>query len=658
MAPEYFEGQPFGYINGLLGVSNSIANFNEDIYGYKYFCDGLGLDDDLPAFFSKPANLAKRGVFSEGAALKRHYQLEWGGTGYSILVFNYAVYANYDWPVGTPPIELNDFPITTANSQEAFCTKITEIDNNLYYATGGGGGTISLEVEAWDWQGNIQDVTMETAETGVIPKTPGVLDGPGTTGYSYKYSFTDIPGNPTAAGDLDIIVTVIDPLTFGGSWFLGLLGTSNPLYNKKLYNCYIHTATVINCPPPAINEILPPSGWVNQVINATIKGIFIDGPDLGVKLTKTGQDDIIAGNVILNGGTGDITCTIDLTGAAGGGWTLVVTNGCGTDGSWPNGFTVLSCEGKKASPPGPFGFANHFTPFIHYNFRGTDATRASATQYLICTGYRTPILYRIFAYQPKATTYAYMCELIDNDNKLPNCMAIDSKDRLYYRTGIEQDRLVYIDFLGNGFGPAGQPFGTPVPWGTIRFVTIDNNDNPVVLCYSGTALRIYPWTGSAWGAYITVPTNVMSDNGNTYANINDFEHNPVTGDYIITTYYHPPKIYAINTSGSIVFSDEDVWDTGASEDVYCGVYIDRDNPGCRIIFNGAPYVPLNGPHYGVAHFARCNPIYGEWTYSTTDAGDYPFSDARGSVVKVDNIYYFCGTSSYRWYSTYIEVPEW
>ena len=41
MSPLNFEGEPFGYTDGLLGVSNSSANFNDEVNGYKYFADGL-----------------------------------------------------------------------------------------------------------------------------------------------------------------------------------------------------------------------------------------------------------------------------------------------------------------------------------------------------------------------------------------------------------------------------------------------------------------------------------------------------------------------------------------------------------------------------------------------------------------------------------------
>ncbi len=661
MNPDIFSGVPFGYSDGLLGAPNSVANFDNEISGYKYFCDGLGLNEDLAEFFTDPDNLDNRGVFPDGGVLRRHYDLAWEGSGYDLLVFNYAVYANYDWPIGDLPVDLDDFSISTANSAEAFCGKITEISNSLYYQSSGGGGAISLEAEIWDWQNNIESVSIRSLIPGIIDETPGVLVGPGSTSHSNIYSFNNTPGTPTGSGDIDIVITAYDPETFAEAWFLGMLPTYNPLYDENVYNCFIHTAYVADCPPANITSVQPDDGWAGQMLALTISGNFIDGAYLGVRLEHAGESDIVATNVVfVNANT--ITCDIDLDGAVGGNWDVVVTNGCGTDGTLTAGFTVNDCAGQSECPSGAFNYANHQGPFIHYNFRGTAATRASSTQYLICTGYKSTIRYRVFAYVPGATDYAYMTEQIEEDGLLPYDIAIDSSDRVYYYCGLARTEVRYVDFLGDGFGTYGQPFGIPVPWGDIHRLSVDPDDNPVVLCrtISGSQeLRIYHWNGTDWGSAVYVPSTVLSDNGGNYTYINDFEVNPVTGDYLITTYYNPPKFYAVDDTGTIVYSDDDIWETGVTPDgIYSGIYIDHDSPDCRFLFNGAPWVYINGPHVGVAHFARCNPVYGEWTYATTPSGDYPFSDGRGSVVWVNGTPYFCGTSSYRWYSTYIEVPDW
>ena len=101
MNPADFSGVPFGYTNGLLGVPHSVANYTGDWFGYKYFADGIGQDDDYTDFFSNESNLANRGMFSEGAQRRRHYELYWSLPGYKPYpVFNYALVASYNFPEG------------------------------------------------------------------------------------------------------------------------------------------------------------------------------------------------------------------------------------------------------------------------------------------------------------------------------------------------------------------------------------------------------------------------------------------------------------------------------------------------------------------------------------------------------------------------------
>ena len=117
---------------------------------------------------SDPGNLADRGVFSEGPQQnRRHYVLDWTDSDEDFFVFNYAIYANYNWPVGDAPYTIDDFDKSTSNGAEAFCARITEISSSLNYAAGIGGGSLSLDVEVWDWQGNeATEVRIDTLTGG------------------------------------------------------------------------------------------------------------------------------------------------------------------------------------------------------------------------------------------------------------------------------------------------------------------------------------------------------------------------------------------------------------------------------------------------------------------------------------------------------------
>jgi hypothetical protein len=340
MNPADFELVPFGYQDGLLGAPYSYAGY-DGLWGYKYFCDGLLLNDDVAEFFNDPLNLDNRGIFSEGMTNVRHYDLTWEGSPHAFLVFNYAIYACYEWPIGDPPYEIDDYQITAANSMEAFCGSFTEINNTLYYSDGtGGGGNISLDVEVWDWQGLASsEVTIEAPIAGINPTLPD-SDEPGHTAYSTLYHWVDLAATPVSTGDLDLIVKVTDTMTFGESWFLDLLDPGHAMYDELVYNCFVHTTQVSECPAPEVLGINPDNGAAGDLVSVTISGnYFVDGSMLATKLQMTGQSDIDGTNVVFVD-EHTITCDFDLTGAFGGDWDVTVVNGCGAEGTLPGGFAI------------------------------------------------------------------------------------------------------------------------------------------------------------------------------------------------------------------------------------------------------------------------------------------------------------------------------
>ena len=92
-----------------------------------------------------------------------------------------------------------------------------------------------------------------------------------------------------------------------------------------------------------VDSITPTSGANNGVVHATMRGTcFQSGAT--VRLTRSGQSDIVATSVSVVGST-RITCNLNLAGAATGTWNVVVTNPGGQSTTLPNGFTV------KLPPP-------------------------------------------------------------------------------------------------------------------------------------------------------------------------------------------------------------------------------------------------------------------------------------------------------------------
>jgi PKD repeat protein len=88
---------------------------------------------------------------------------------------------------------------------------------------------------------------------------------------------------------------------------------------------------------PTLNSITPSAGFNTGSVSITeIKGSGLSSVS-AVKLTRAGEADILATNIVPSPTT--ITCNFDLTEATPGAWTVVVTNAGGT-GTLPDGFTV------------------------------------------------------------------------------------------------------------------------------------------------------------------------------------------------------------------------------------------------------------------------------------------------------------------------------
>ena len=637
-SPEFFAGVPFGYQDGMLGAPDSYAHY-EGLAGYKYFCDGLGMNEVLSDFMSVEGNLLDRGVFSEAPTThKRHYTLSWEDTSPPIgyMVFNYAVYANYNWPIGDPVDNVDDFDITTANSAEAFCCKVTELANSLYFATGGGGGEISLMVEAWDWQGNITDVTIESLEAGVITQTSyDVISGPGTS-KSTNYDFYAVPGTPTEVGDLDILITVTDEVTFGAAWFMGLLPPGHMMYDELAYNCFIHTTTVIECPPATVTSIDPDAAWPDQTVSTTITGQFIDGTSLAARLTMTGETDIVGDPVVFVSDT-EITADFDLTGATYGDWTVVVTNGCGTDGELVDGFNVKGCPSTNL--PSTVARWTGSSSGAIYAYMGVSVTRGT-NQYLIGWAYpsNTDAL-RCIDLDDTWTSGNFHTGWSHPSSYYPHTyggFVVDDDDRVYYMVRTSGSykaryRVYYMDWdeSTETWGSyTAMPAITAGPNQYAYHLAIDDAGNPIVYAgYSSNVKYLHHWnpSTSSWDGIQL--NNSAFTGGPYYSDVKGIHWNESTSTYILTynyidwTYYNMiSNIICFDSTGQKVWSHENIYNPSGSWLFYpCGSWVDYKDSDCRVLcFEGQC-------NSSAVNWYRCNAIGGDETHSTWNMGSsyYP-----------------------------------
>ena len=128
---------------------------------------------------------------------------------------------------------------------------------------------------------------------------------------------------------------------------------------------------------PIVIIVAPNSGVNTGPVNITNLGGANFQPGATVRLSRSGQTDINATNVtVVN--AGKITCTFDLTGAAGGAWDVTVANPDGRSGSLPSAFTITYAAPTVTSITPASGTNNgsvKITALAGTNFRAGAAVR-------------------------------------------------------------------------------------------------------------------------------------------------------------------------------------------------------------------------------------------------------------------------------------------
>jgi hypothetical protein len=218
------DGTVFGYIDGLLGTPDSIAQYNSTVNGYKYFCDDLTNPDDP----LDKVTLEKRGMFSAGQKNIRRYELEIGDDG---LVFNYAVDACWAFPNGEFPWKApDDFP-PEANRFEPWRVSVVEFENTLFNDSIEYGGDLLLLIDVYDWFNADQNtVRVESPNNfGMIESTQIVGGGEGYS--TYKIDIFDATPGP---GSIDLLISVISEQEDFQDFIPGINTTSYFTYSAQV----------------------------------------------------------------------------------------------------------------------------------------------------------------------------------------------------------------------------------------------------------------------------------------------------------------------------------------------------------------------------------------------------------------------------------------
>ncbi|MCX6645770.1 MAG: hypothetical protein NTY09_05365 [bacterium] len=145
----------FGYRDGILGIPNSVGQYDATLNPYKYFATGM----TDPTAGREAIDAAMRGALLPGTKSVRRYEIAFDP---SALYFNYAIDANWEAPdMSDPDIVIpDDFPVS-ANRPEPYWIEIESMDNTLTYntATQEASGSLGLTIVVYDWFGANDDLT-------------------------------------------------------------------------------------------------------------------------------------------------------------------------------------------------------------------------------------------------------------------------------------------------------------------------------------------------------------------------------------------------------------------------------------------------------------------------------------------------------------------
>jgi hypothetical protein len=653
---EFSGGMPLlSYTKGSLASPN--FNGTATLCPYKYFADGLGKNDDVYTWLKD--NPTSHGVFTAGSMNTRNYYLRFPNT--KSIVYGYAVLAN--WTGETPEFH-------PSNAPESVAVSVSDNSTVFYASPSENGGDIIMDIGVMNWDSHVSTVPMEAykiiLESSVLTSNYAFSTTdmtPTGGGDNYSTYHVEIPADNVQAVEGNEIWVIVEQqgIDYTNTFGVTNLADTDPLAAFFRFDFKVEDQT--GCPNPTVIGIDPAIVLADSSVNdVAIEGTgFLNGPSLAAKLSLTGQPDIIGTDVKWIDNS-NITADFDLTGAIAGFWDVVVTNGCGNVGTGNGLLEIKSCGTMG-------GFSQNFNSIIVYGglgdmptyLSGVAATQ-SGTPYAISLANRTPsggpdsfgYLAAIPTSIPDVGTPSFYSDStgvgpIDRD------VVCDSQNKVYFTDSSNYSRLRYCQFNETtGFG-ATTDFGTIAsPWSIYR-ITIDENDNPVILATNGNTMRVFHWNSvaSTWDT-TDVPNTVFQSSPSS---IGDFDYNPMFKHYVFVRRIsnNQANLYAINKTGILVTTVTDIFG-GFSANSGPGIYIDVKDPACRIVtwcgnvnfgVLSVPFTRMNAAYSGLV---KTNIGVGNWNNSP----NLSITGPRGQVSKNDGPELLCLSAHY--INVYAQVP--
>ena len=670
---------------------------NATLCPYKYYADGLGKDDDLFAWLDE--NPEKHGVFSAGATNTRNYYLRFPTA--KGVKYGYAVAANWG---GLEP------EFHPSNAHEAVAVKI--VDNSTVYYAGPSdkGGKLIIDASIWDWNTELSagipedyKLIVESTVLSSPYEIPDMTPIGGNENYSTFHVEIEADNVTGISGNEFWVIAECLSDDYKNNFGVTNLAGDDPLAAFFRFDLDVSSAPGNHDPVCDVEVVTQEfTGWLSVDVEFDASGSYDpDGDSLNYEWDFNGDGVYGGAEDSYSGSPENPTHTYmeDYVGVV----RVKVTDGQGGEAICETeelNINVIDC-GTPDMPSGGLTEWDKTGPSL-YMASGIIKVKGASKEYGVSWVYDyisqidpIQVKYGLTSFELTGSGFSYNQtnkSQIYGEMIRPGGICSDSTNRIYGwgLTGdpsFDTTRIYYSDWSETtGFTiPVLLASWLPAvtPW-TIINMTIDENDNPVLLCfkYSSPQLCIKHWNGSSWNEIAVDDwSTIMTENFNNRYCLYDFAYQPVSKTYWITNranqYYNSglgdyywqgtPTIYCIASDGSTAWKDTDFYseiaDTIDAGAFMTGVYVDTDDPDCRTLVEIGCYAWVfnPGPPPGVfdPRSVRYDP-YG----TNLGHSDMPYPNlngyyqyAIGSVMTWNGASYYTCPTNFDLLGT-LEIPDW
>ncbi len=230
---EFTSATIFGYYPGMLASKGYSPTAR--VNAYKYFADGLDVEDDVVTFLE---NTSGDGVFSSGAENTRNYYLRFPKPAPGVK-FAYAVVANWESTTVHP-----------SNAPEAVAVSVTVTDDIYYVSPTDSGGDLILDITLFGWKNPPSGIAIESSvlssEYSLNP-TEMIPTATGTNWWTYH---TEIPADSIdgVAGNEFWVIAQYSPETYENPFGIPNGAGTDPLASFFRNDLWV-SPTPYNQPP-------------------------------------------------------------------------------------------------------------------------------------------------------------------------------------------------------------------------------------------------------------------------------------------------------------------------------------------------------------------------------------------------------------------------